>query len=164
MKLKKNLIAISSFITIIILVLSTSIYPSLNRRQTPTIENANDESILVADLVGISIELEVAVSINKLAKGLMQVESIENNKGMLFIFQEEQKLTFWMKDTPVSLDIIYLNRNFEVVNIHENTLPNQTSVVYPSEQDAKYVIELKAGWSRKNALKIGDKLENITHL
>ena len=84
--------------------------------------------------------------------------SMENNRGMLFIFEDERPRYFYMKNTQFALDIIYVNGNGEVVSIQKDAQPlNQTSL--PSEGPAQYVLEVNAGLSDLWNLEKGDIMD-----
>jgi poly-gamma-glutamate synthesis protein (capsule biosynthesis protein) len=96
-----------------------------------------------------------------LALGLMFRKNLDQDRGMLFVFSEVRNHSFWMKNTLIPLDIIWLNENMEVVYIGENIQPCAEIVckgINPVEK-SKYVLELNAGAAQKINLKIGDKLE-----
>ena len=89
--------------------------------------------------------------------GLMYRKTMKDNQAMLFIFQDEQPRYFWMKNTYMPLDIIYINTGKKIVNIAKNAQPmDETSL--PSRLPAQYVLEIKAGLSDDYALKKGDKV------
>ena len=96
-----------------------------------------------------NVNLEVAKTFSQREIGLMNRSSLEENSGMLFVFEQPQKLGFWMKNTLIPLDIIFLDQNFNILNI-ENATP-QPGVAdkdlknYFSNWAAQYVIEL-ASW------------------
>ena len=105
--------------------------------------------------------VELAITDEERALGLMSRNSLDRNKGMLFIFNEEGMYPFWMKDTLIPLDIIWINQNKEVVFISENTQPckeDPCPTVSPN-QKAKYVLEINTGISKEIGLKVGDKVE-----
>ena len=104
------------------------------------------------------ISAVVARSNAKQESGLMNVTNLPEKEGMLFVFDDLQPRTFWMKDTLISLDIIYLDENLKVVNLYDYTAPNQTTVVYPSQLPSAYVLELNGGEAKKLNLAIGDSL------
>ena len=92
--------------------------------------------------------------------GLMFRKNLDQDRGMLFIFPEYKNHSFWMKNTLIPLDIIWLNENMEVVYVGENIQPCTEEVcggINPIEK-SKYVLELNAGTAQKINLKIGDKL------
>lgn len=104
------------------------------------------------------LNIEIADEPAKWQQGLMNRNTLAPDAGMLFVFPFSQELEFWMKDTFISLDIIFLDSNMIVTTIHKATKPNQTSEKYKSNGAAMYVLETNAGWSSKNNIEIGDKM------
>ena len=109
-------------------------------------------------------KLEVADTEAKRQKGLMNRAKLESDKGMFFVFDNSGIHPFWMKNTLIALDMIWLNSNKEIVFMYENAQPcnNVIEAVCKSiipEGIAKYVIELNAGSVEKLELKIGDKVD-----
>ncbi len=100
--------------------------------------------------------LEVATSESERQTGLMNRDSMAEDRGMLFVFEEETGLGFWMKNTRIPLDLIYLDAKGQIVSIH-HMKPYDESTVY-SQGPAKYVVELNAGMARKAGVKPGDRL------
>ena len=109
--------------------------------------------------------LEVADTPEKREKGLMNKYNLPQNRGMVFVFKPAQRVTFWMKDTFISLDMIFIN-NSTIVNIAKNTLPNQITTLYPSNFEVTEVIEVNGGFSDSHMIKVGDKVtfENIAQI
>lgn len=104
-----------------------------------------------------SIDIEVADDDQQRQLGLMFRDKMEENQGMLFIFDREAPQAFWMHNTILSLDIIYVNSKMEIVHIVKNAKPfDDTSL--PSIKPAQYVVEVVAGYSDKLGLKEGDKI------
>ena len=104
--------------------------------------------------------VELAKTRKETAKGLMYRESLDQDKGMLFIFDEEREHSFWMKNTLIPLDMIWINKDKEVVDIKKNVQPcvqEECEIFKPSNR-ASYVLELNAGQSDKTNIKIGDGL------
>lgn len=102
--------------------------------------------------------VEVVDTPSKRHQGLMFRNNLEKENGMLFIFEKEDNYPFWMKDTLIPLDMIWINKNQEIVFIKENALPCQ-EVNCPSidpNQQAKYVLEINGGISQKININIGD--------
>ena len=89
--------------------------------------------------------------------GLMFRKSMGENQGMLFIFPQESVQSFWMRNTYISLDMIFVNANKKIITIHPDTkiLSDQS---YQSTGPAKYVIEVDAGFANKFNIKVGDKV------
>jgi uncharacterized membrane protein (UPF0127 family) len=91
-------------------------------------------------------------------QGLMDVWDMPENNGMLFVFDYEAPLSFWMANTPLSLDIIFLNKDKEIVNIHTNT-PPLSERQFESKGNAMYVIEVNAGYSLKYDIREGLRVD-----
>lgn len=107
--------------------------------------------------------VDLAVSFKDKEKGLMMRESMGTNEGMLFIYEKEGLYGFWMKNTKIPLDIIWINAENEVVFINQNTLPcnqQQCPIIDPGK-NAKYVLEINAGTAEKTGIKSGDKIDLI---
>ncbi len=80
--------------------------------------------------------------------------SMPENSGMLFIFPDEQIRTFWMKNTLISLDMVFMDSNKKIVGIIYNATP-QTLDLRSVDKPAQYVLEINAGQALMNNLKIG---------
>lgn len=105
-------------------------------------------------------KVDLAKTPAEISRGLMFTEGLAQNKGMLFIFEKDGNYPFWMKNTLIPLDIIWVNGNKEVVFISENNQPcpeeSPCLSVNPGK-NAKYVLEINGGLAAKIGLKIGDK-------
>lgn len=105
-----------------------------------------------------SIKVAVADTEQSRNEGLMDVTDLPENNGMLFIFEDEQPRSFWMANTPLSLDILYIDSDFRIVRIHQNTPPySQQSI--ESERPAKYVVEVNAGFTLRHDITEGMQIE-----
>jgi len=105
-----------------------------------------------------SIDIEIADNEYETQTGLMYRNTMEDTQGMLFVLAEEKMQSFYMKNTQIPLDIIFINLKKEVVSIQKNTIPfDKTSL--PSEAPAKYVLEINAGLSDKWEIEKGDRIE-----
>lgn len=104
------------------------------------------------------IEAAVADDANERNMGLMDVNNLPADKGMLFIFENQQPLSFWMANTPLSLDIFFVNESMEIVRIHQNTQPFSEKNL-ASEKPARYVIETNGGFSLKHDIQEGMKVD-----
>ena len=105
--------------------------------------------------------IELAVTDKERSQGLMFREYLAFNEAMLFVFPEEGEYPFWMKNTLIPLDIIWINKEKEVVFIGENLQPceeeHSCPVVDPAK-NAKYVLEIQGGIVEEIRLKVGDKM------
>jgi len=90
-------------------------------------------------------------------KGLMFVESLPKDKGMLFVFDEAMPRTFWMKNTLIPLDMVFIDENGVVLEVKENVLPCESDPcpTYPSEFSSKFVLELNAGVANQSNIVVG---------
>lgn len=105
-----------------------------------------------------TIDIEIADNKAERDLGLMYRRSLPEDSGMYFIMDENKEQSFWMKNTYISLDIIYINEDYEIVSIAQGTTPlSQTPI--PSNGNAKYVVEVIAGYCAANGIEVGDKLD-----
>lgn len=104
------------------------------------------------------IDIEIADTPDTRTQGLMWRRSMEDEQGMLFIMEDNEPQSFWMLNTYISLDIIYVNENKEIVAIRANTTPQSTQSV-PSGAPAKYVVEVNAGFAAEHGLEVGDRID-----
>ena len=107
--------------------------------------------------------LEVAKTLSQKSNGLMKRSSLCSNCGMIFVSESPSSQIFWMKNTLIPLDIIFLDGEGKVINI-ENAVPQPSAPdlqlkLYRSTAPSQYVIELNSGDSQKLNLKSGDKIE-----
>ena len=111
-------------------------------------------------LKGEKFSVEIADTPDKQQLGLMFRESMPRDHGMLFIFPGETMRAFWMKNTKIPLDIIYFDKNLQLVSV-ANASPCRTvrCKSYPSAGSAMYVLELNAGLADELGLVEGDQLE-----
>lgn len=106
-----------------------------------------------------TINLELARTSLEQQKGLMFHENLEESSGMLFVFPDEQIRSFWMKNTFIPLDILYIDSNDKIIDIQTaQPCKKDPCPDYVSASPARYVLELNAGYSEKNNIKIGDKI------
>jgi uncharacterized membrane protein (UPF0127 family) len=107
------------------------------------------------------LTVEVAKSAAALQRGLMYRQSLGNDCGMLFIFDEEESLTFWMKNTMIPLDILFISSDLMIVDMttmHPCTF--DPCPVYISKQPAKYALEVNAGYLHSHGIKTGDRVSS----
>ena len=105
-------------------------------------------------------KVEVADNPIKRAQGLMFRKELNENSGMLFVFPNSGKYSFWMKNTFIPLDIIWIDENLEVVYIYENAQPcsDECDSIIP-DKEAKYVLEINARLAEKYGIEIGDVIK-----
>ena len=115
-------------------------------------------SIFKNDSLIQTIDVEFAKNEMERSLGLMYRSSMDEHQGMWFIFPEEAPRSFYMRNTEISLDIIYLDKDKKVVSIAKNARPyDETSL--PSEKPAMYVLEINGGLADKWGIDKGDRVE-----
>jgi uncharacterized membrane protein (UPF0127 family) len=101
--------------------------------------------------------VEMAVTPEEQAKGLMFRRELPEGQGMLFDFQREQPATFWMKNTYISLDMIFIRADGRILRIAEDTVPLSEALV-PSGGPVRAVLEVVAGTAKKLGIAPGDRV------
>ena len=112
-----------------------------------TITKANGETV--------TLDVEMAVSDEAEERGLMYRTSMPENSGMLFMFEREDIRAFWMKNTLIPLDMVFIRKDGKIVNIHENAVPKDLTPIY-STGPSNAVLEINGGRAAKLGLKPGD--------
>ncbi|MBD3329153.1 hypothetical protein GF357_01525 [Candidatus Dojkabacteria bacterium] len=107
------------------------------------------------------LSVKIAKSRESLSRGLMFRKSLPQNEGMVFIYDKDVNHKFWMKNCYVDLDMIFLNKNWEIVDIvhsakacYEDPCPT-----YGSKQPYRYVLEVNAGFAESNSIKVGNLIK-----
>lgn len=103
-------------------------------------------------------QAELASTPAQLAQGLMYRQELGPDRGMLFIFPEVTQTSFWMKNTLIPLDMIFIGADRKIVSIVENAAP-QTTTPRSAEGPFQYVLEIEGGRSAALGLRPGDKVE-----
>ena len=150
-KKRTNAIIILSMVTILILALA--FYKiGTSKKESLVFITKNKE---------VRVNVEIADTLIEHTKGLMYRTSLDENLGMLFIFQEEATRSFWMKNTYLSLDIIFVNSNFEIIKIAKNAQPctKDPCDKYSSDSPIKYIVEVNGGFTEREGIEIGDKIK-----
>jgi uncharacterized protein len=105
----------------------------------------------------IGLNIEIAEGEENLIKGLMFRKHLNADSGMLFVFDREQKLNFWMKNTYIPLSIAYIDSNGVINEIYDME-PLDASITYPSKQKAGYALEVNMGWFKSKNISAGCRL------
>lgn len=122
----------------------------------------SQENTLTISINNHAFILEKAITLSEKQQGLMFRKSLPENHGMIFIFNGEETQTFWMKNTLIPLDIIFLDKNLRIVDIKENVQPCRSDPceTYSSIVPAQYVIELNGKTAENIGLKKGDIIQS----
>jgi uncharacterized membrane protein (UPF0127 family) len=105
-------------------------------------------------------KIELALTPQQQAKGLMKRTEMAKDAGMLFYFGKEDERSFWMKDTLIPLDMIFIKADGTISKVHESASPQDLTSV-KSDGPAIAVLELKGGTSKKYGIIAGDKVHHV---
>ena len=122
----------------------------------------SDEVIIKTADQDYTFTVEVADTSAERREGLMGRESLADDYGMMFVFPDERTRSFWMKDTLIYLDIIFISADKKIVDIKEDFEPcydGDNCTDYRSRREAKYALEVNAGTVLGKAIQIGDEVE-----
>lgn len=146
---KRNLYTLIMCLVILIILIIIILSSNLNENKNKVCFDKN------------CFNIEVVSTPKELSKGLMFRESLEKDSGMLFIFPENGIYSFWMKNTLIPLDIIWINLDEKIVFIKNNAQPCQEDNCesFTPNETAKYILELNSGIAEKTGLEIGNKLD-----
>lgn len=104
-----------------------------------------------------TIDIELAENDDERRLGLMFRKTMADNQGMFFIFPFDAMQSFWMKNTILPLDMLFINSDNEIVTIQRNTTP-YAETSYPSSRPAKFVLEVNAGYADAHGIREGYKI------
>lgn len=118
-------------------------------------------TILKADGGNVTVDIWIADTPEKRGRGLQRSTFLPEGSGMLFIFRNEEKHpVFWMKDTPLSLDMVFIDADRVITQIVREAKPNSTEHI-TAERPAQFVLEVPAGFTARNAIQPGDHVQFI---
>lgn len=108
----------------------------------------------------IAVRLELAVTPSQRTRGLMYRRQLDERAGMLFVFPREHHQVFWMHNTYLALDMVFIRANNQVLGVVENATP-MTDDPRQVEGDSQYVLELNAGFARRHGITAGTRVEFV---
>jgi len=124
----------------------------------PRAEAATFEPLEIVTKSGVHVfSVELATTEQEKETGLMYRKELADGKGMLFDFSPEQEVSMWMKNTYISLDMIFIRADGRILRIAENTEPMSTKII-PSRGLAKGVLEVIAGTAQRYGIQPGDRV------
>lgn len=153
-----------TFVALLLFFLCTAIFSAELRTISITVGKRTYDAV------------ELALTPQARQKGLMFRTSLPENAGMLFVFPKEQPLAFWMKNTLIPLDIIYLNAKGNVVGIQHMSVPRPIEPLepvaiydyalpnYPSNEPAQFALEVNKGQIEASGVKLGDTIQLDTKM
>ena len=119
---------------------------------------AGEQTVEIASKTGVHIfSVEVVDNDADRAKGLMYRKELPEGRGMLFDFRRDQEVSFWMQNTYIPLDMIFIRGDGQILRIEENTVPLSTRMI-PSRGAVRAVLEVIGGTSRKLGIAPGDRV------
>jgi uncharacterized membrane protein (UPF0127 family) len=119
------------------------------RNHASTVEFKGDNNTAVI------VQVEVADTDSEQEYGLMNRTSMAPYHGMLFVFNDEETRSFWMKDTLISLDMVFLDSSGLIVDINKNATP-LSEIVFTAKSPSKYVVEVNGGFCDLHGIRVGD--------
>jgi uncharacterized membrane protein (UPF0127 family) len=141
-------------------MLSVAITLSMLTSITSAVEVGKQEPLtIVTDAGKTEFKVEIADTDASREEGLMFRSSLPPDAGMLFDFKVTDQVAFWMKNTFVPLDMVFIRADGTVARIAADTTPLSEKTV-PSEQPVRFVLEVNAGTAKRIGLKVGDKVMN----
>lgn len=156
----KELITLFFFLTLL-LIFSGCKDASKSEIKTKTISFQKEGELQIfksdTDSLLINLDIELAKTEYETQTGLMYRESMGEKQGMLFVFPESSIHSFYMKNTQIPLDIIFIDDSSQIASFQENTEPfNEKGL--SSKVPIKYVLEVNAGLTEKWSLEVGDRI------
>lgn len=128
-----------------------------NQQQDSTPNETSTIEITSSDGTRTEVEVEIADDDAKRQRGLMERTALAENAGMLFVFDREKPLSFWMKDTLIPLSIAYIDSGGRIVDLQDMQPLDETS--HPSAKPAKYALEVNQGFFREHGVEVGNMVE-----
>lgn len=119
--------------------------------------NLGPETWLPLKIGGIELEAQIVLTSARQRKGLMYREELPENSGMLFPKREPQRMSFWMVNTPLPLDIGFFDGTGLLLEVHRMN-PFDSTRTISHGQDMQYALEMNAGWFARNGLYPGERL------
>lgn len=157
-------------ISVLMLILLVPLWPypaaETNQKTPPYIKGIRADGLVEfissEGKIVASISVEIADTPETRRRGLMWRTGIDDTVGMLFIFENVDYLSFWMRNTPTPLDIIFISEQGQIINIAADTVPMSTSG-YTSQRPAKYVVEVMAGFCKRYGIVQGTQIQWQRH-
>lgn len=133
--------------------------PKADTAQQYSFRKDGDLSVIAKDgTIKAQFDIEIAEHEEDLQRGLKYRESMQDNQGMLFVFDGKQSYGFWMKDTYIPLDMLFIDYEQNIFQIASHTTPFSEEAIEPQGFN-KYTLEINAGLVEKLSINEGDKIE-----
>jgi uncharacterized membrane protein (UPF0127 family) len=139
-----------NFVFLLVLVMGNAGACASEKLQTTVL------SIVREDFESVEITVEIARTEDERAQGLMHRKKLPDGKGMIFVFERDQQLSFWMKNTLIPLSIAFITSDGRIIEI-KNMQPHDLNSVQ-SSRSARYALETPQGWFTRAGIKPGDRV------
>lgn len=159
-QLKKIIPPWISFLFLFLMFLSSVAYKEIENVLAQ--EQKQNQTALVT-VGGVNLITSLSTTPDAQSKGLAIRDSLNENEGMLFIFETPQKYSFWMKDMKFPIDIIWINQDGKIVHIEKNLPPCVFLLPCPSyapKDDSLYVLEVVSNFTNKFDINVGDPVDS----
>ena len=148
--MNSNMKNLKKTLTILFLIMVAVPFASCKSKKLPV----KEITITRADGTTITVQAEIAEKEEERNHGFMERKNIPDGTGMLFIFDKDQILSFWMKNTPHPLSIAYIDSRGKIRNIYDMTPFSLTPI--KSTSSCRYALEVPQGWFRSNNVEVGN--------
>ena len=138
------------FFSLITILLLLTPFLSCKTKKLPV----KDIVIVRQDGTEFTVKAEIAEKTEDRNHGFMERKNIPDGTGMLFVFEKDQILSFWMKNTPHPLSIAYIDSKGKIRDIYDMTPYSLSSII--STVSVRYALEVPQGWYKKNGITEGD--------
>jgi uncharacterized membrane protein (UPF0127 family) len=142
---------------VLIIVAAASFYVVYNSKNIPSGSEKGLQVSRTMTLDGLTLNIAVADTESLRERGLGGVRGLSDDEGMLFVFPEDGIYSFWMKDMLFPIDMLWLDAQGSVVYIENSISPNTYPKAFTPDSPARYVLELRAGFSEQHDIRIGSK-------
>ena len=148
--LNSQILIHSVLITMVVLCLT-------NCKKEPESQNYSFDEYFKLSIEDNDFFAQIAITPEELSQGLMFRNNLDKNRGMLFAFNNPKKMSFWMKNVPIPLDIGYFDSNGRLIEIH-SLYPYDEKPVFSRSHTIRYALEMNQGWYNRNKIKTGSYL------
>ena len=159
-QLKKIIPPWFSFLFLFLMLLSSVAYKEI---EYVLAEEQKQNQTALVTVGGVNLITSLSTTPDAQSKGLAIRDSLNENEGMLFIFETPQKYSFWMKDMKFPIDIIWINQDGKIVHIEKNLPPCVFLLPCPSyapKDDSLYVLEVVSNFTNKFDINVGDPIDS----
>lgn len=143
------------------ILLMTLVTAATSMAALPAAARCTDERAeLRGDWGNVRFRIEIADDVGERAQGLMHREEMARLAGMLFIYERPQRVSFWMENTLIPLDMVFADETGLVVNVHSNAIPLDRTPIPGGSDDIVYVLEINGGMAEDLGIAAGSQLRH----